>query len=185
MPDVYALINAVLAKLHNLQASWITSGRFGMARMPDMAANKIMVGQGAGNSPVEQNKPVSMPDATAGDTLQVSDDTEGSKPKTQTTYIKVAEVTVGRSGAFRIKFDIKSEGGGEAFYGKVYRDGEAVGADQSNTTTSYVTKSQDISGWTRGDKAQFYVKAGGAGDYGGWYKNFRVYCSLPFEGAGG
>ena len=34
----------------------ITSGRFGMARMPDMAAGKVMVGQGAGNSPVEETR---------------------------------------------------------------------------------------------------------------------------------
>jgi len=35
----------------------IASGRFGMTRMPDMASGKIMVGQGAGNNPVEEDKP--------------------------------------------------------------------------------------------------------------------------------
>lgn len=54
---LYALINGILSQLKNLKASWITSGRFGMARMPDMAANKIMVGQGAGSSPAEEDKP--------------------------------------------------------------------------------------------------------------------------------
>ena len=44
-------------KAHNQDASTITSGRFPMTRMPDMALNKIMVGRGAGNSPVEENKP--------------------------------------------------------------------------------------------------------------------------------
>ncbi|MBA7575790.1 hypothetical protein ES708_17626 [subsurface metagenome] len=34
-------------------AGEITSGRFGMPRMPDMALNKIMVGQGPGADPVE------------------------------------------------------------------------------------------------------------------------------------
>jgi hypothetical protein len=34
-------------------ASEITSGRFGMARMPDMALGKVMVGQGAVNNPIE------------------------------------------------------------------------------------------------------------------------------------
>lgn len=43
------------AEIANLDAAKITSGRFGLARMPDMAANKIMVGQGAGNSPVEKD----------------------------------------------------------------------------------------------------------------------------------
>lgn len=43
------------------RASDILSGRFGMARMPDMALNKIMVGQGAGNSPIEDDKPTGVP----------------------------------------------------------------------------------------------------------------------------
>ena len=38
-------------------AAEITSGRFGMGRMPDIALDKILVGQGAGNSPVEEAKP--------------------------------------------------------------------------------------------------------------------------------
>lgn len=39
------------------KASEITSERFPMVRMPDMALNRIMVGQGAGVSPVEEDKP--------------------------------------------------------------------------------------------------------------------------------
>jgi hypothetical protein len=41
----------------SLDASQIGTGRFGMARMPDMALNKIMLGQGAGNDPVEADLP--------------------------------------------------------------------------------------------------------------------------------
>jgi len=47
------------------EASEITSGRFGMVRMPDMAAGKVMVGQGAGASPVEEDKPT--PGASEGE----------------------------------------------------------------------------------------------------------------------
>jgi len=39
---------------HAHDAAEITSGRFGMARMPDMELNKVMVGQGVGVSPVEK-----------------------------------------------------------------------------------------------------------------------------------
>ena len=43
----------------SLDASQIGTGRFGMARMPDMALNKVMVGQGAGNDPIEADLPPS------------------------------------------------------------------------------------------------------------------------------
>lgn len=53
----FALINGILAALKNLSASWVTSGRFSLTRMPDMALGKIMVGAGAGSSPTENDKP--------------------------------------------------------------------------------------------------------------------------------
>ena len=40
-------------------ASEIINGRFGMARMPDMDLNKVMVGQGVGNDPIEADLPPS------------------------------------------------------------------------------------------------------------------------------
>jgi len=48
-------------------ASEITSGRFAMTRMPDMAAGKIMVGQGSGSNPVEEDKPQAAGLAVFGD----------------------------------------------------------------------------------------------------------------------
>ena len=50
--------HAAIAGAHHTKttlASEITSGRFGMNRMPDMALNKIMLGQGAGVSPIESD----------------------------------------------------------------------------------------------------------------------------------
>ena len=41
-------------------ASEIASGRFGMAKMPDMTSGKIMVGQGSGTNPVEEDKPATL-----------------------------------------------------------------------------------------------------------------------------
>ena len=59
-----------------------------------------------------------------------------------TSYTKVAEFTLPRKGTLRIKFDLKVADGGTA-YGRVYRNGEAVGAIQSTASTTYVTKSED------------------------------------------
>ncbi len=41
-----------------LDALQISTGRFGMSRMPDMAFNKVMLGQGGGNDPIEVDFPV-------------------------------------------------------------------------------------------------------------------------------
>jgi hypothetical protein len=40
-----------------LDASQINSGRFAMSRMPDMALNKVMLGQGGSNDPIEADFP--------------------------------------------------------------------------------------------------------------------------------
>lgn len=52
--------HAAISAAHHTKtskASEITSERFPMARMPDMALNKIMLGQGAGVSPIESALP--------------------------------------------------------------------------------------------------------------------------------
>ena len=43
----------------SLDASQIGTGRFVMSRMPDMELNKVMLGQGAGNDPIESDLPPS------------------------------------------------------------------------------------------------------------------------------
>lgn len=56
--DAYIRGTTILATdVPNLNAAKITSGRFGMARMPDMDINKVMLGQGSGNDPIEADLP--------------------------------------------------------------------------------------------------------------------------------
>jgi len=57
---LYNPITDVTPAPHTHDTSEITTSRFGMARMPDMGLNKIMVGQGAGLDPVEEDKPAKM-----------------------------------------------------------------------------------------------------------------------------
>ena len=52
------MINGLHAVINGgLSAEAINRDRFGMPRTPDMGLNKIMVGQGAGNDPIEEDKP--------------------------------------------------------------------------------------------------------------------------------
>jgi hypothetical protein len=41
----------IYTALHNIHASWITSGRLGMPRMPDGASGYVLTAQGAGADP--------------------------------------------------------------------------------------------------------------------------------------
>lgn len=72
----------------------------------------------------------------------------------QTNYIKFIEIVVPRSGTLRIKFSLASTGGAN-IRGKIYRNGSAVGTEQSTTTNSYDI-SEDIAGWAAGDLLQLY-----------------------------
>ncbi len=61
------------AEIADLDTAKITTGRFPMTRMPDMALNKVMLGQGVGVSPIEGDAPpvalnaVKLPSPSASD----------------------------------------------------------------------------------------------------------------------
>jgi len=109
-------------------------------------------------------------DCIASDTLMYSNDTAYSS--SSETPVKVAELTAKVDGTFRIKFDIK-RGGTDYGYGRIYKNGIAVGTLQTGTTTSYVTKSQDIAGWEVGDLIQLYIYADAAST--SYVQHFRIY----------
>ena len=107
----------------------------------------------------------------AGDLLRAYADTENSS--SNTTYTKKKEIKLDFGGALRIKFDLKHPFGNIA-YGKIYRNGAAVGTERSTTSATYVTFSEDISGWSPGDLLQLYVKTNANTV---WYQNLRLYSS--------
>lgn len=95
-----------------------------------------------------------------------------------TTYKLVKSLKVTRAGALRIKFDLHSGEYLTTGYGRIHRkrggESTAVGTEQTNTTASYVTKSQDISGWLPGDEVELWAHHSAA--LGAAYvKNFRLY----------
>jgi hypothetical protein len=51
---------------------------------------------------------------------------------------------------------------GATAYGRIYRNGSAVGTERSTSSETDVVFSQDISGWTAGDMVQIYAKAVGS-----------------------
>ncbi len=73
----------------------------------------------------------------------------------------------------RIKFDLKSGTPAQNAYGKLYRNGTAIGTEQSEATGAWVTFSEDISGFKPGDLLQLWTKKAGSGSC--QYRNFRLY----------
>jgi hypothetical protein len=98
------------------------------------------------------------------------------------SYVKIDEMYVPRAGTLRIKFwlEFTSGGGGAAVYGRIYRNGSAVGTERSRTFADMTMTeySEDISGWSAGDLVQLYVKDTGATVTGG---NMRLYENVPIK----
>lgn len=96
---------------------------------------------------------------SAGDYLFYSNSSISWK-RFQTDYIKVRELIVPHGGTIRIKFDLYTDDAGVTAYGRIYRNGVAVGTERSTTSTSAVTFSEDLSGWSRGDTLELWIKQG-------------------------
>jgi len=162
------------AQIPNLNASKITAGRFPNARLGWTAA-KFLQGAGATNDPTEVDAPAGMPTPAAGDLILASSAAE--KPgdsANRTTYVKVKEISVGRTGEYRIKFSLRNSSGYIA-YGRIYKNGAAVGTEQTEDSDASVVKSEDLAGWASGDLCQLYLKSSNLG-FNAWVKDFEVYA---------
>lgn len=90
-------------------------------------------------------------------------------------FTKHREISLGAgSGALTIDFDLAVEGGVQTAHARVYRNGVAVGTDQSTSSgePTFVTFSENIAGWAKNDLIQLYTWA--SGGKVAYVKNFRV-----------
>ena len=110
--------------------------------------------------------------AVAGDVLILSEDSEITGLGGVYSAIRKS-ATLYFGGTVRIKFDIKSSHNGHSFCGKIYRGGSPVGTEFCTTSTTYSTKSEDISGWSPADVIGLYNKS--EAGYTGSMRNFRIY----------
>ena len=88
----------------------------------------------------------------------------GNDPVSNTvssTYAKVKETKILRSGNFRITFKMWVDT--DSGYGRIYKNGAAIGTERNTNSTSPVFYSEDINGLVEGDLIQIYAKrVGGA-----------------------
>ena len=110
------------------------------------------------------------------DTVILSHDSiEGTTSK---SYVEVKTITLGPyvkgSKTLRIKFDLQVSDAAYTAFGKIYNGDVAVGFTQSNSTTSYVTMSQDIAGWEAGNEIRLYCYINGGTTQTANVRNFRI-----------
>jgi len=94
---------------------------------------------------------------------------------TNTSYTKLKTFTLGAylkpNRTLRLKFDLKTTS--NTSYATIYRNGSPVGTERITSSVSYVTYSEDISGWNPSDAIELYVKSSDAGNTAS-VQNFRI-----------
>jgi hypothetical protein len=117
------------------------------------------------------------------DTLRWSNDAE--KNCDSLSYVKLKEIKLNQDlPVCRIKFDLKSAGTVHYAYAQIYKNGVAIGTAQSTYGTTYLTKSEDFTGFKAGDLIQIYAKED-AVSWPAFVQNFRLYFDYGINKAGG
>lgn len=117
--------------------------------------------------------------ATAGDYLQIADDSEAMSDAGSTTYTKKKEIRVAHTGTYRVKFTLAYGGtGSPAAYGKIYKNGVAFGTEQSLAypAATPAVKSEDLA-FTAADLVQLYIKTNGS-DAVATVSKFRLFSGV-------
>lgn len=120
---------------------------------------------------------IGVPAYSAGDILLTGSQADAEESTNVNADTKLKEFCIPRSGTLRIKFDMKVDG--DNGRGRIYRNGVAVGSEQTTSSTSYATYSQDISGWATGDLLQLYGRNDSGGANYTFLRNFRLYADIP------
>lgn len=107
-------------------------------------------------------------------TLQISADTERST--NSTSYIKVKEIALSVSGYIRTYFELRSSTNTILVFGRVYRNGTALGTERAASSTTYVAFTEDLL-FNVGDMAQLYLRSSYDTHYA-YARNFRLSFSF-------
>jgi len=116
--------------------------------------------------------------------LRNSNDAE--RNYTNIPYTKKKECLLNAAlAACRIKFDLCTNDGAVAAYGRIYKNGVAIGTERSTTTLTpdYETFTEDLSGFAENDLIQIYIHSATSG-YIASVKNFRFYYDQTITAIG-
>jgi len=112
--------------------------------------------------------------ASSSDVLKGSDDSVSQTEPISYTEVKSFISYV--AGTMKIKFDLQSETGSYAAWGRIYKNGVAIGTERTTSSTSYVTYSETLN-IGAGDTVSLYVKTNNtASDV--MVRNYRIYFDI-------
>jgi len=112
----------------------------------------------------------------ASDTLRHSNN--GEKYVKSTVYVKKKEMKLNCDlKNFRTYFEIKGVLSADVTYGRIYKNGVAVGTERSVTGVTYTGFSEDFSDWVKDDLLQIYIKGDDAVNYR-YVRNQRIKYDL-------
>ena len=112
--------------------------------------------------------------AVASDNLKTSMDTERTNNYVSFTTLKrmVIPKRYAKNSTFRVKFDLKSGHDAVTAHGQIWKNGGALGTDQSVLGQVYAEKSEDLV-FDGGDLFELKTKVSSDNVY---VRNLRVYC---------
>jgi hypothetical protein len=106
--------------------------------------------------------------------IRNSHDAEATSQSTSYVKVKTITLTNGLLGQQRFVFDLKTSNVLNTANAQIYRNGVALGTEQSDVTGVYVTKSEDITqDWNPGDTVELWVKIDNAAQIV-YVRNFRI-----------
>lgn len=169
-PVITNLSNEILLSMMNSECSDPAVGTAGLRTLGTSATSAC-----AGND----TRLVST--VSAGDVCIGRNDTTRTKSNSS-SYTLIKGFSIPSAGGYRLKFGLSGSGSSNVGYGRLYRNGSAIGSERSVSGYGFSTMSQDITGWAIGDSCELWFKTIGLSSEV-YVRDFRIYVETPIIGA--
>ena len=110
----------------------------------------------------------------AANTGTIAKSANTSRDISNAAYTKIKEFAILVAGSYDVVFTINNTDNNFTTFGQTFKNGVAVGSEQTSATNVDVTFNETISGLVVGDLLQFYGKTTKAGAPWGTVTNFRL-----------
>jgi hypothetical protein len=93
-------------------------------------------------------------------------------------YILLKSIAIPRGGVIRVSFTMKGDSVGHTYYGRIYKNGVAVGTERTTSGTSQSTFTEDLV-FSPGDTIEVRGHTDVSGSSSVYVSNFRLYATAP------